>query len=84
VKRYAILERYGPQEAESAVNKIEAESEKDALAQYAINEGYADPRIEPEVEDPHTIAETYFYETRAGKTAMVFENTELIAVEVPS
>ena len=54
-----------------ALASFDVESGRDALAEYAIAEGFADPR---EVED-----EDYFSEWPEGIWTMVFTNTELIA-----
>jgi hypothetical protein len=74
VTLYAILEVYGPQDPEYAVHKIEAATPTDALAEYSIREGFADPRQYIGTE------EDFFYTRADGTVGMVFTNTELKAV----
>jgi len=61
----------------------DAESERDALATFAIEAGYADPREvdygDPHIEDPYSIPESFFFEAE-GTLFMIFENTWVSAI----
>lgn len=63
---------FGAASPQHSLATITADTPTNALAEYSISRGYADPR-----NDMDEWFETLF----DGSTAMVFENTELIAVE---
>jgi hypothetical protein len=68
--KYDIYDESSPK---SALATVEAAHPIDALAEYSITQGYADPR---ELED----GPQWFTQAYDGMTRMVFENTELVAV----
>lgn len=62
-------------EAGEPFAEYDATSATDALAQYSIDEGFADPRVYIGTE------EDFFYTLPDGTVGMVFTNTEITAKE---
>lgn len=69
--RYRICDAY----SKTIRTTIEADSPRDALAEFAIREGFADPRTLDE-------EESGLFE-HDGRWHMTFTNTDLFAVELP-
>lgn len=68
-RRFLITEVYGS----AAVGEYLGATGRDALAAYAMGEGFSDPRLYIGTE------EDFYYVTKEGLDAMVFTNTELVA-----